>query len=334
MSKYIYSMFHGNTKTKVFLWSLVLMGIGVVACIIAAILLSEPIYIGAAVFLLFLLLIVSQSYSLTSLEREGSKKGKTGKNGKTAKGKAAKKEESGKEQDGARYAAYDDKQLNKIFAKYKVREDHHTVLVDRSATHKIEQCPAYIWIAAKRLHVLLLENKPRKIEIPLSQIETIRYQQGVSSKPEEEYTAFLTPSLVTTVFKNHLPVYKEKVDDGKQSFSKNLYWVEKEFAVTNTSARNLFTILDVDFVIDNEVTKSNAYSDFFKRAYKYSILCRDLVITKQEFTEKIDALLDEMARADMTERDFTQTLRAMLRSRFISHEQVAISRHNRTFFTS
>lgn len=309
MKKIIYSMFHGNTKTKCFLWSLCLLGLMVVVSVLLAIILSQPVYGGAAFILGMLFLVISQSYSLDTLAKEPRKQ---------------KKADEDKEEERAQndFSHYDTKMLKKIMRRYKVRKEHKTIIIDSAPAYRIKQCPAFVWIEGNNLHFLLLEKEPRQIEVPMKDIKQVGYHKGVKAKPDKDYSLFTHASLVAKVFREHLPSYQEKVEDGKHSYYKNLYVVGTQIAITNMSAKNIFSLLSVPFVIDNDLTRTQKYSKYFKEAYRYSVLCNDLVITKTEYSQRIIELLDRVADADIPGSEFMKTLRDMLRYRFITREDV------------
>ena len=74
LEKILNSMLHGNTKTKIFLWSVFILGVSAVFLLMAGIILGLP-YLGLGGVLVGLAgLILSQSVSLNDLNR--AKKGK------------------------------------------------------------------------------------------------------------------------------------------------------------------------------------------------------------------------------------------------------------------
>ena len=70
---------------------------------------------------------------------------------------------------------YDRKKVKKTLHKFKVRREHRMIFVDRSEKLKANQTPAYIWVEKKDFHLLLIEQEPRHITIPLYQIKNITY---------------------------------------------------------------------------------------------------------------------------------------------------------------
>ena len=65
---------------------------------------------------------------------------------------------------------YDRKKVKKTLHKFKVRREHRMIFVDHSDKLQVKQTPAYIWVEKKEFHLLLIEQEPRHITIPLYQI--------------------------------------------------------------------------------------------------------------------------------------------------------------------
>lgn len=333
MGKIIYNLFHGNTKTRLYLWSLLLMGIAAIVCFVVAVAKGQWIYGGIAVVLLASIFILSQSFSLKSTGKrklqktQGARTGNAGGQRNLSFPAQENKEASllqENEKNEYIFLGYDQKKMKKLFRQYKVRREHKTIIIDRAPLYKIRECPAFVWREGKNLHLLLLEKEPRALEIPLEKIKTFGYHSKVEANPQKEYGAFRLNTLVARVFKEYLPSYQESVENGKQIFYKNLYTAGKEFEVTNNSIAELMSILDVPFVVDDQLTRGNRYSGYFKRAYEQSILCKDMVITRDQFTKQMDMLLDEMAEANITGSEFRHTLQELVRCHYITRE-MAIS---------
>ena len=75
IEKILNSMFHGNLKTKIFLWSVVLMAVSALILLMAGIILGN-VFLGFGGVVVGLAgLITSQSVSLNDLQREKKKNG-------------------------------------------------------------------------------------------------------------------------------------------------------------------------------------------------------------------------------------------------------------------
>ena len=76
LEKILNSMLHGNAKTKIFLWSVFILGVSAVFLLMAGIIMGIP-YLGLGGVLVGLVgLILSQSVSLNDLNKEKKPKGK------------------------------------------------------------------------------------------------------------------------------------------------------------------------------------------------------------------------------------------------------------------
>ncbi len=218
------------------------------------------------------------------------------------------------------YKNYTKEKVKALLYKYKVKEEHRRVIVDFCAPFRIKQCPAYVWRDKKNLCFLLLEEEPRKIEIPLSNIDGIRCERGAVAKSSLEYEEFKNHSFIGSVFLSYLPTYYEKMKNQKRMLCKNLYVIHPELKVTNTSARNLFDILETDFILEDAVMTSSKFDGYFKMAYKSNVLLRDRVITAEEYKNKIRILLTSISQGEMSERGFIELVNQLEEYKLITEE--------------
>ena len=229
-------------------------------------------------------------------------------------------EEEADEETQDPYRNYTKEKIEKILYKYKVKEEHRKVMVDFCRPFRIKQCPAYIWKDRKNLYFLLLEEEPRRIEIPLNTIDGIHYEKGAEVKSSLEYEEFKKPSFMGSIFLNYMPTYYEKVKNERRMYCKNLYIISPELKVTNTSARNLFDILEVDFILQDTVMISEKFDAYFKMAYKSNILLRDRVITPEEYKDKIKILLTSISQSEMSERSYIELVNQLEEYKLITEE--------------
>ncbi len=209
-----------------------------------------------------------------------------------------------KEEEENPYKNYTKEKMNKIFHKYKIKEEHRKVMVDFCMPFRIKQCPAYVWRDKKSLYFLLLEEEPRRIEIALNKIDGIHYERGAVVKSSLDYEKFKEQSFIGSIFLPYLPSYYEKVKNERRQYCKNLYVITPELKVTNTSARNLFDILETDFILQDSIMSSSRFDSYFKIAYKSNILLRDQVITPEEYKEKIRILLTSISQGEISKRAY------------------------------
>lgn len=223
------------------------------------------------------------------------------------------------EEDGP-YKDYTKEKVEVMLHKYKVKEDHRRVIIDFCAPFRIKQCPAYVWRDKKNLYFLLLEEKPRRIEIPLNTIDGIHYERGAVMKSSLDYEEFKKQSFVGSVFLPYLPSYYEKVKNEKRMYCKNLYVINPDLKVTNTSARNLFDVLETDFILKDAIMNATRFDSYFKMAYKSNVLLRDRVITADEYKEKIRILLTSISQGEMSERSYIELINQLEEYKLITEE--------------
>lgn len=216
--------------------------------------------------------------------------------------------------------SYDKRKIKKTLYKYRVKRDHRLVLVDFSKKYMIKQCPAYIWVADRQFNMLLLEEEPRHLAIPLGRIREITYLKKQSANVDTDYPMFHRNNLLTSVFKPYLPDYTyNTVASDKNSF-KNLYGITGGIYFTNKSAKNLFDLLNVEFQVDDKVTTSSKVNIFFKDAYKANIMLRDSVIDANEYADSIANTLENMTKSTISHMEFKDTLSLMIKNKLITQD--------------
>lgn len=216
--------------------------------------------------------------------------------------------------------SYTSRKIKKTLHKYKVKRDHRKILIDYCEKYFIKQTPAYIWIANKELHMLLIEQEPRELIIPLLRISKITYQKKVEVNSDTDYPAFHKKNLITDVFRDLLPDYMHSTVQGDMSAYKNLYGFGPGIYVTNRSATQLFDLLAADFEVDDKVTTSTKVNHFFKDAYKSSILLKDNVIDANGYADRISITLNDMAKSSISYNEFKDTLNLMIKNKLITQE--------------
>lgn len=334
--KVIRSMFQGNAKTKIFLWSILILGLAAVAMLVVSVALAMPQLGMGAVALGFVSFIVSQSVSIDTLEKEKKTK-KAKKTGhhqpqKTKRVKRADHPEQeedpldpkAKERSKARFlASLNEKSVKKMLREHKVVQMHVKVMIDSYAQRRLEQVPAFAWRTEDHLHFLVLEGHANEFEIPLDQIQGIYYEKNVEADPEKDYAPFQYGSFIARLFSPYLPEYHEYTQEGEISYRKHLFRVGQDLCITNSSAANMMSILPrVPFLVDDQICRSSRFDEYFKELYRYSILCKNQVISLEEYRSQIDKTLESLLKAPITAREFVQTMRAMTRYRLIDQENV------------
>ena len=215
---------------------------------------------------------------------------------------------------------YDRKKVRKTLHKFKVRRDHRMIFVDHSEKLKVNQTPAYIWVEKKDFHLLLIEQEPRHITIPVYQIKEITYLKKQPANEDIDYVAYRSSSVIADLFRPYLPDYSHSTVVDDLSAYKNLYGIGNDIYVTNRSASALFDLLGVPFQVDDRVTMSNKVNIYFKEAYKSNILLRDNVIDANGYADRISKTLDNLAHSTVSYAEFKDTLNLMIRNKMITQE--------------
>lgn len=319
--KIVRSMFHGSLKTKLFLWSVLIMALVAFGLLVAAVALQMPqLGIGAALLGL-LSFVVSQSVSVKTLE----KKKKSGKKKISPEYGEDSRDPKDRERAKARFlASLNEKQVKKLLKEHKVSQTHVKIMIDSYAKRRLSQVPAFAWRTNDFLHFLVLEGHANEFEIPLNTIQGIYLEKNVTADAEKDYSSFRYENYIAKMFSPYLPEYSERSVDGELVYQKNLFYIEAGVYVTNKSMANLMQILPrVPFLMDDQVCTSDRFDEYFKEIYRYSILCKTGVFSLEEYQEQIHKTLDTLLKAPISGREFVQSLRDMNKYRLITAGNVS-----------
>lgn len=347
--KIINSMFYGNLKTKLFLWSVFLLILSTLALLVVAFVFGNPmIGLGGAGCGL-LALIVSQCVSLNDLTKKKKVKTKSdtskqrqgasiqhqlpgeadyledGENGSEDQQENQEKSRHKREREKAQYlSSMNAKKMKKLMKEHKVNQVHVKVMIDSYPQRKIEQAPAFMWKTNTHLHFMVLTGKAEEFEVPLSEIKGILYNKNVPANPELDYAFIKYSNFIAGMFQNFMPEYHESTKDGKLEITKNTFRIEPGIYLTNTSYANLRKVLlpGVAFLVDDRVIASNRFNEFFKELYRDSILCKNMIINREEYQNLIKENLDAMLDAPMAGQEFIQTLQDLNKYHLIGREHV------------
>ncbi|MBR1743168.1 MAG: hypothetical protein IJ733_15125 [Lachnospiraceae bacterium] len=346
LEKIVNSMLHGNLKTKIFLWAIFLFGIGALALFVTAFALGMPMLGAGGVGLALLALILSQSISLNDLARKRKAKEKRNRNKEKREKNHAEKDalnngEAGeksvekevtdevsrrkKEREKAQFlASMNEKKMKKLLKEHKVNQIHVKVMIDSFPKGNIEQAPAFMWKTDKMLHFLVLTGNAQEFEVPLADIQGILLVKNVPADPDTDYMPFKVSNFITKMFQPYLPEYFESTNEGQLEIKKNTFRIEPGIYLTNSSVGNLRRVLlpGVAFLVDDKVNSSSQFNEYFKEIYRGSILCKNLVITLEEYKELIAKTLDDLLDAPISGKEFVNTIYALNKYRLISKEFV------------
>lgn len=215
--------------------------------------------------------------------------------------------------------SYSRKKIRQTMKKYKVKRDHRLILVDRSDKYGIFQSPAFIWANKGEFHMLLIEKEPRELVFPLYGVSKIDYLPKQTANSDVDYPAFHKDCMITRMFKDYLPDYQHSTVVGDMTAMKNLYGFGGIY-VTNRSAKNIFDLLPVEFDLKDKVTQSKKMNMYFKDAHKANVMLKDMVYGAESYADRLSNILRNMTESTMNNNEFRDTLRLMIKYKFITEE--------------
>lgn len=353
LEKLANSLVHGNFRTKLFLWSVICMGTAALILLVAALALGMPMLGGAAAGFGFVGFVTSQSVSLNDLAKEKKPKssgkllnqganssnakhsGKEGGDGEEANSKSNRENgEQGndlqsrrkREKEKAQYLnSFDSKKMKKTMKEHKVDQIHVKVMVDSYPGKKIEQSPAVVWRTDTMLHFMILSGSAEEFEVPLLDIKGILLVKNVPVNLQKDYMLYKYSSFISKMFREFLPTYYEKNHDGVLEYIKNTFRIEPGIYLTNTSVANLQRVLlpDVAFLVDDKITASHHFNEYFKEIYRASVMCKNAIIDLEEYKVRVHENLEALLTAPITGEEFVRTVSELNKYHLITRQNVA-----------
>lgn len=218
------------------------------------------------------------------------------------------------------FERYNEQVLRQVKRRYHVRKEHLPIIIDNSRSYHIKECPAFIWRVHNKVYLLLLEKEPRKISISRDLIKHVGYVPHVRVDRAEEYKAFEKENLVTSVFREYLPDYFNYKSERGSYRAKNLYSIYPDIQITARSIAKVMDLLYMNFMPSDRITRSDQFNGFFKRIYAAHILFSDKAYSITEYKYAVEKVLGELCHAEMSQREFINTLENLVKGRFISQE--------------
>lgn len=309
MKKIWYAFLYGDKKTKRLIGSVILLLTTALICLVVLLKGGDTLWWLGTAFCTILAIIIMQSVSFHGTGKMVEKKKKK-KNSKEKEGKEK------KEQKLRTTADLTKEDIDQFLITYKVGKGHIPVMVDSWKSQRIQQCPAYLWSQRNKLCLLTLEDKPRKVEVPLAKYSSVVYQPSVAVKPKTDYPDFQKPSFLGITFGGLVPTYYEQ----GQKTKKNLYLLGADLAVTNTSIRPILERFKLDVTIQDSMINSKELSPYYKEGYKLSVLWKDGVINTKEYKEGIKQMMQNLTEAEISFPVFLENVTQLVQSRFVTRE--------------
>lgn len=322
VDKLIRSMFYGSAKTKAFLWGILFFGLLAFGMLVVAIAIGIPQLGLAAALLGFATFVASQSVSVETLEKK--KKTKNKKEGKSADGAKNERNPKARERAKSRYlASLNAKDVKKLLKEHKVKQNHVKVMIDLYEERRLKQVPAFAWRTEDHLHFLVLEGHANEFEVPFDEIRGIFFEKDVEADPDQDYGPIKYETFIAKMFAPFLPEYHEYSKEGEIGYRKNLFWIKPGIYFTNSSVANLMSILpNIPFLVDDSICRSDRVDEYFKELYRYSILCKNMVISREDYKKQVNKTLDTLLDAPVSAKQFVAMLQNMAHYRLIEREHV------------
>lgn len=322
MGRIFNALRYGNAKTKRYIISIFFLFLIAVVSATKAIQLLSPLWTMVTIFsfILGILFITSLSFQ-ESKDAKKSIDNKQRNENKTSSISEEKKDSAVLTEENENYMEkYNETSIKKIFYYYKVKKNHIPIIIDSWESEDLKQCPAYVWLDKSDFHVLVIGKEVKKVEIPRKNLIKIVYEKGVTANINEDYQAFKNPSFMSIVFSGVLPTVYESGVGIKATHKKNLYVLFSDLKITNTSAKALIDLLQVDFSIPEEEIYSKKYSSYFTLAYKLNILLKDGVLSVNDYKRKIKEVLLSLAVAEISFDAFKIFINQLIQGRLITKE--------------
>lgn len=354
------TLFHGDRRTKAYLWSITLLiGLAVVSCVVFVVTLNVWWILGILGGLIAAAVVGSsvkfrevdnaenveivltgapvrkhQPNSSSSNEETVKRQGDsvTGKSDvarredeeirrRFADEEPKESEEETPEENEKYLKQLQKKQVKKLLFKYKVKRVHYPILIEECRSRRLRECPAYVWVNKGCLQILALSSKTRAFSIPLSVTHTVLGERAARANPKDEYLPVKESKYVAKVFQPLIPSYYIMADEnGRRTYRKNRYVLGDDLVVTDRSVRALLDLTQAEFVLPEDEKMARTYGTYTTEAYKLKFLCQDGVILPEEYKGKIRVLLQQMVEADISDYEFSKNLSLMVKKQLITEE--------------
>lgn len=321
-------MIKGSSKTKVYLWTIVVTAVASLACLGAS-------FLGAGLsfaYVAFGGIIFSVTFSQLGTfkdanyeieHREVLEKSVKNRNYVSEEGnktssrkKKIEEEESESHNDLNKYT---EENIKKYLVAYKVKQQNYRILVDSSEKYHIKNCPALIWSDRNYLFMLLLEKKPRMITIARPSVEVMRYERGIVIKNIEEYKK-VKDSVLGSLFEELYPNYYKTRVNGLTTFMKNLFLIGEDIRITTPSAAGIMKATKCRLELNGKQLDKKRFNGYFEDVYKMNLLFKEKALSCEEYEERVRELLVNFAEHEESLESFRMTIYQLVQYNIISEE--------------
>ena len=320
-------MFKESTKTKAYLWTIVLVTLASIGCL-AGCIVGAGLAFGYVAFGGF---IFSTAYSQLGVFKDVNaqineqdalaksiiKQGERSKSIANAEKRKMQELEEGEENELNRYT---EENIKKYLVSYKAKKENYRVLIDSSEKYKISKCPAYVWSDKNYMFLLLMEKKTRIVTVPRKETGVLRYEKGVIITDMEEYKKVKDSMFLGSLFRELYPKYYKKTVNGLTTFMKNLFIIGEDIRITTCSARGIIKATGCRLELTDKQIDRKRFGGYFEDIYKENLLLKEGAYTQDEYNARIRELLSALAEHEEKQEVFQKIIYQLVQYNMISRE--------------
>ena len=349
---------HGERRTKIFLYSVAGLLFATLGLIMVALITESGLpLIGAAVTgIIFAATLKDAALSVKKFDKNAGKNAKehTGKKAyagnrrmfteeeiealdefegeKKKNKKKRKKEEQAaaireqrEQEDAADFGenameSMTEEKLRRLLVRDKVKQEHVPVVIDLCIPEHIRQLPGFAWTEEGLLKVLLVDKKPRMLERPLSALQEMTVERGITVKASTEYVELRESSVLKKAFSDYLPRYQKKEVNGRTMVVKNLYVLDEDIKFTSNSVNELKKLFSFRIEVPDRRLQMEGISPYYKELFVQNFLWRDGIFSLEEYRRGVERVLTDLASPSISYGEFETTLSAMISSGLLPAE--------------
>ena len=210
--------------------------------------------------------------------------------------------------------------LKKLLIRYKVKQEHVSVVIDVCVPERVRQAPGFAWVEDGSLKILLIDRKARMLERPLSKLQVMEVERGIAVKASNEYVELRENEVMKKAFTPYLPRYQKKEIGGRTVLLKNLYILDEDIKFTSTSVNELKKLFSFRIEIADRRLSDMDLSPHYKKVFTDSFLWRDGILTLQEFKAQVEQVIESLADPAVPYGEFELTVSAMINSGLLPPE--------------
>ena len=213
-----------------------------------------------------------------------------------------------------------EEKLRRLLVRYKVKQEHVPVVIDLCIPEHIRQLPGFAWTEEGFLKILLVDKKPRMLERPLSALQVMTVERGITVKASNEYVELRESSVLKKAFTDYLPRYQKKEVNGRTMVVKNLYVLDEDIKFTSNSVNELKKLFSFRIEVPDRRLQMEGISPYYKEVFVKSFLWRDGILTLEEYRQEVERVLTDLASPHISYGEFETTLSAMISSGLLPAE--------------